>query len=409
MKVLVAGPSSVGKSTFLKSDVLQELGVSGLPTVFGYHVAQNGMPEKALAHYNILHPAYVQSDLAEVNLLWDFMGESIFASIINSKPDACFVLVTSKEELRRRMAARRHVEDTMPDARYESDRWLGILAAVDLFRVYEKLFELLDERAIPARVFVSADGQFTETDRAFVHKHLRGEGAERPTEEAVDAIAADPDCHYQSVLLPNGKRTNANGYDHLKGGRHLTFQKAFPLRLDGKSVLDIGCAIGDLLFSAERLGATRLLGIEPHPGRFGAAQKVADVLQSRAEFRSMDFVEGEIGEQFDYVFALNVLHHVRDFDRFLRKACALTKTSLILEVPTFEDPKFLEARGVSPDFARTLNLFPVIGLSSKTADQTYVYSPIVLERLVMDEIGGFRFSGREKSPIDGRIILKFHR
>lgn len=180
--------------------------------------------------------------------------------------------------------------------------------------------------------------------------------------------------------------------------------------MSGKSVLDIGCALGDLLFTAERRGASRLVGVELHDGRYSAAQMLRGILCSRAEFHNCDFATYASRQRFDHVFSLNVIHHIRGIHGFLAKAASLAKSSLTLEFPTLVDNKFLAAHGLVARQMEGLDSLPLIGLSSiGRADQTYVYSTRAIKNLVCEEIGGFEVSQIIESPIVGRAIIIFVR
>lgn len=175
MTIAVIGPSSVGKSTFLKSDSIAALGLGDRPIVYGYQLARDEVPPRALIHYNLLHRALgFGGDLSRANDEWDFLAEPIFHKIITAEPEQALVLVSSLSELQQRMSGRRHVEEHLPNSVYDRNCWLKILSHIDLFRLYEMLFDALAERRIPFRVFYSSQGRFEETDRIFTHAHLEG-------------------------------------------------------------------------------------------------------------------------------------------------------------------------------------------------------------------------------------------
>lgn len=112
-------------------------------------------------------------------------------------------------------------------------------------------------------------------------------------------------------------------------------------------------------------------------------------------------------ETFDHVFMLNVIHHVKDFRGFLEKACRFSARSFTIEFPTLKDGKFAEMNGYP--LPGVLNKLPLIGVSSNSVDQTYVFSPKAIERICSDEIGGFNRVSRFKSPLKNRMIMVFER
>jgi ubiquinone/menaquinone biosynthesis C-methylase UbiE len=412
MAVLIAGPSSVGKSTFIASEERRFFGAD-LPNVaYGFQIMESGFAPDALVHYNILHPALAFGDNYDAaNEEWNFLSEPIFARIVNSNLiENCIVLVTPIAELIERIEGRTHVE-TFTTAQYDGSMWRSIVERIDLFRLYERFFSLLDRLKIPYRVLFSSAHQpqrFSASDRVFVHANLKGRLIVAPSVEDVTSVIAHPGSHYQSVALPHGLTTKVNGYEHLSGGRQLTFAQVLTGNLNGASVLDIGCALGDLLFNAERLGATRLVGIERNTERYDAACRIGMVLRSNVIFEQRDFTLSGATETFDYVYALNVIHHVHDFNRLLVQAAAATGKTLTIEFPTLEDQKFRELYGFSVDQMRPLNALPLVGISGQRADQSYVYSPLAIQRSI-EEIGGFVRSQIAASPIADRVIVTFFR
>jgi tRNA (mo5U34)-methyltransferase len=90
------------------------------------------------------------------------------------------------------------------------------------------------------------------------------------------------------------------------------FAHAVPERLDGRSVLDVGCNGGFYSLEMKRRGAARVLGIDADPryveqARFAAATLLLDV-----EFRRLSVYQvADLGERFDVVLFMGVLYHLR--------------------------------------------------------------------------------------------------
>jgi 2-polyprenyl-3-methyl-5-hydroxy-6-metoxy-1,4-benzoquinol methylase len=375
---------------------------------------ERDIPDNALIHYNLLHPA--QSPAvgapAETGMPWSFEADPIFRKIMaDRRLRLAIVLVAPVEELLERTRIRQFAEERVArKSLYDGQRWRNILARTNLPAAYERFFRHLEEKRIPyVVVFSSAQTpcRFRRSDRVYVPANLRGTYVSPPSADVLAAILAQEGCHYQSVLLPGGNVTDKGEYPHIVRGRQETFERVLNESLWKHSVLDIGCALGDLLYRAERLGAGRLVGIEPHAARYAAADSIARLLCSMAEIRNCDFMEFEEDEQFDHVFMLNVLHHVKNFHTFLEKACRLAAKSLTIEFPTLADAKF--AQTVGHPLAGFLNSIPLVGVSSHIVDQTYVFSPKAIEHICLREIGGFSRADRIKSPLKHRQIIVFHR
>ena len=417
MNILVVGPTGAGKSTLIHAPELAGFLVGGpVPAnvLYGYELLERSIPDNALIHYNMLHAAQSPSrgSPGEMGKAWDFDDDPIFRKIIaDPRLQQAIVLVTPAEELAERTHNRAFVEERVENkSPYDGQHWRNVIARTNLAAAYERFFRHLEQRGIPYSVVYSSSRtpvRFCRSDRVFVPANLRGTFVEPPAPEDIASILALEGCHYQSVLLPGGVVTDKGQYTHIVRGRHETFKMLLNETLWNRSVLDIGCALGDLLYRAERLGAGRMVGIEPHADRHAAATAIACLLHSKAEIKNCNFMALEGDEHFDHVFMLNVLHHVKDFHAFLAKACGLARMSLTIEFPTLADAKFAQAAGHR--LAGLLNWLPLVGVSSHSVDQSYVFSPKAIENICFREIGGFSRISRLKSPLKHRQILVFHK
>lgn len=138
---------------------------------------------------------------------------------------------------------------------------------------------------------------------------------------------------FHSIDLGNGIVTP--GIDRSAKRLH---SLELPPRLDGQSVLDIGTWNGFYAFAAEQRGASRVLATDSavwrEPG-FGSAgfELARRVLGSEVEGREIDVMDHSpetVGE-FDVVFFLGVLYHLRHPLLALEKVASVTKKQLILE------------------------------------------------------------------------------
>jgi tRNA (mo5U34)-methyltransferase len=87
---------------------------------------------------------------------------------------------------------------------------------------------------------------------------------------------------------------------------------ALPQNLRGASVLDIGCNGGFYSIQLKRLGAGRVLGIDVDDRYLEQARFAASTLDVDIEFDKCSVYEVDsIAGQFDYVFFMGVLYHLR--------------------------------------------------------------------------------------------------
>jgi tRNA (mo5U34)-methyltransferase len=90
------------------------------------------------------------------------------------------------------------------------------------------------------------------------------------------------------------------------------FAHAIPERLDGKSVLDIGCNAGFYAQEMKRRGASRVLGVDHDEHYLAQARLAAEVEGLDIEFRQLEVYDvGALGETFDVVIFMGVLYHLR--------------------------------------------------------------------------------------------------
>lgn len=87
---------------------------------------------------------------------------------------------------------------------------------------------------------------------------------------------------------------------------------ALPARLDGLTVLDVGCNAGFHSLECKRRGAEYVLGIDADTRYLAQARFAAETLELDVEFRQMSvYALDELSTQFDYVFFLGVFYHLR--------------------------------------------------------------------------------------------------
>lgn len=147
------------------------------------------------------------------------------------------------------------------------------------------------------------------------------------TEERIRATLASEPYNYQSIALPYGIRTG--GHD-----RAPTAQAIFQGDWKGQSVLDVGASLGYFLFEAKRHGAGHCVGMDLSADNVRRGATLADILGLDVKFRYGDLDAGPIGETFDNVFCLNVIHHLVDPILGLNRLIEAAGRRLVLEVAT---------------------------------------------------------------------------
>lgn len=165
------------------------------------------------------------------------------------------------------------------------------------------------------------------------------------------------------------------------------------------SVLEIGCATGELIAALPLLPGARKVGVDISAANVVAAQaRFADV-----DFRCVDFRHVDLG-RFDVVLLSDVLEHVVDDDAFLRDAAALGETVLV-NLP-LEDNWLNHRRAYGPHdvsghlrrytLAQGLGLFEQAGLDVTAWTRVWVHETAAeaARRALRAERLGSAWSGR---------------
>ena len=178
MSLLVIGPSSVGKSSYLQS-----IGASSDEIIFGSEVKKKkDLKAKRYIHYNLMHPYDHTSTTSDIK---DLLKNEVFLKrILNSSyVSEAIVLIADIETLKVRAELRDFVEPHFranKQASYPNEHILRLFDNLNLYKLYKEIFQLLKSRNIPYKVmhstFDSLGNQrdFVEVDEVYVNAILKG-------------------------------------------------------------------------------------------------------------------------------------------------------------------------------------------------------------------------------------------
>jgi len=116
-------------------------------------------------------------------------------------------------------------------------------------------------------------------------------------------------------------------------------------------------------------------------------------------------------KKFDWVLALNVLHHVNDVHQFCEILTKLSSEFIVIEFPNltdrnWRDEKSILKRGVKKYLSR-MNL-PLVGVGEKGYDSTFTFNDSAIKTLIESKSNGkFTLKHILDSPISGRRIAIF--
>lgn len=225
------------------------------------------------------------------------------------------------------------------------------------------------------------------------------------TREQLVAFLERERPRYQRIELPWGLATE--GED-----RRETADRILPVRMDGMSLLDVGCFLGFFEHEALKRGAARAVGIDIDPDRLRQARGLADCLGLPIEFHRKDLEHDALPGEFDVVICLNVLHHVYNPIAALDRLLAATKERLILEIAgTWTAVKQKLVWRGNPVRAALYPLiaqqpFTVVGKGdSKRAYGLHYLSQGAIENILLHHRGDVARVDTLKSPFRNRYLV----
>ena len=202
------------------------------------------------------------------------------------------------------------------------------------------------------------------------------------TEEEMRAkIDAFPHWYHKIEVAPG---IATPGVNETKLSLRILDELGLPKDMSGLRVLDIGCRDGFYCFEAERRGATEVIGIDFASLEYSGFPVIKDIFASQATYHIENVynLNPETYGQFDVVFFLGLLYHLRnpmlalDKIRTVVKPGSLmfVKTHVIDEVMHMPDGSTQSLREVAPNLMDVpiLQFFPK---DSFNKDATNQFSP----------------------------------
>lgn len=389
---LVMGVSSAGKSSFIESRMRTGTW-RDLPVIIAPEIAPDTADEllrgECIVHYNLFRAS--ENDFSAIDR--DPLTDPVLALLFRHRHRIRgYLLATHRAEIIKRALLREDVEPHFRAGagRYPQERVLELVCQADLDAFHRKWVDFLQDQEIDFQILDSTDNQYAPLTSA---GDIAGISASHPparySDEEIRKIMERHPFEYQRVTVAPGVSTS--GHDRRDALRFLGDD------LSGQSVLDVGCADGYFCFEAEKRGASRVVGTEVKQHRFIGANILKEILGMRTELLYRDIFSDPLQESFDTVLFLNVIHHVKEPVAALLTLARLCGKRLIVEFPTLSDSKF---RATLPDKTAIDPDLPLIGVSLLTSqDQTFLFSPSAIERILLDHTALFSKITFEPSPL----------
>jgi len=391
---LVLGISCSGKSTYIEHQI-NGGEWTNLPVLMAYELDANlsNLPDSdCVVHYNLFRPFDNKAD----NLNNDFNCDSVLAGLLelNERIKAT-MLIVHPAELSKRILLQENAEDRLREGNtiYPWRDIFELLCRLDLQNFYNQWLKLFGQHRINVRIAnaETTDYESIPTSDALTAL-LNEEKYASYSDQDIKQIINRNDFEYQRIQLGNNLETE--GYDRSPSLALLDND------LSGKTVLDIGCAYGFFCFEAEKRNAAKVVGTELKRHRFIGANIVKAVTGSSAEIRYQDIFSEPLNCTFDIVLLLNVLHHLKEPIHALRMIAKLCAEKLIIEFPTLADEKF---NSTLTDPLTTKASHPLIGVSLQgEIDQTFLFSPLSIERILQNHEQLFSSIEFIKSPMNSQ-------
>ena len=390
--ILVVGPSSSGKSTYINT-LIQQPAYSGYSVFMAHEFPETPLPiDKSFLHYNLFNAyEYFRGDWTKA-----FERDLFLKEVLTKNKDLeIHLIVTSKTSLTNRMLLRKEVEPVFRNInnKYPAEWQLNILFSIDYVDLYKKAYDFFRLTGCQIRIINGVSKSFKEIlNKEHALTNLSIEENYNYSKSEIEYIVTNFRFEYQQIDLPCGISTKGDL-------RKNTLEYIFKGNLEGKSILDVGCAYGYFCFEAEKYGAKRILGTELKTHRFVGANILKTILKSKAEFINRDIIKEKLEEKFDVILLLNVIHHLEFPFYSLKVLSDLCLDTLIIEFPTTDDVKFKSTLKKYRWFKSSKN--PYVGVSLlKEKDQTFVFNEEALKRAVVDNFGYFKSIEFHKSPFN---------
>ncbi len=391
---LIVGPSSCGKSTYIK-ELNKDLGYQ---VIMAHELKHNSdLKQDCIVHYNAFRP--FNNSVEHLNN--QFLEDEALRILLQEENNlTVHFLVVNKSTLIKRIVLRKNVEPLFKKIfrkKYPSNQILSLVLELDYNKFYENWFSFFKDHDISPNL-IDSSSMFTELPSIGAAREILKENKkENYSKEEIQLVLKKIDFGYQKIELPFGLSTKGQS-------RQESMDCIFKHGLENKSLLDVGCAYGYFAFEAEKRKAKEVVGTELKAERFMGANIIKEIKGSDVEFLKTDIILEKFERNFDVVLLLNVIHHLQYPVYALKVLSEICNELMILEYPTIADKKFQATLNTNYKDEEP----PLIGVSLlKGSDQTFLFNDEALRRILQEHNNFFKRVEFIESPFEKNRRLAF--
>jgi ubiquinone/menaquinone biosynthesis C-methylase UbiE len=176
----------------------------------------------------------------------------------------------------------------------------------------------------------------------------------------------------------------------------------FPRIVSSSRVLEIGCGTGNYISSIESLTSARCFGIEPSSGMLEEARKkAAPISWSQGTAEALPYPD----DSFDFIFSVNVIHHVRDRLAFFKDAFRVLAHGGWFATATDSGKTIRRRMPLSHYFPETIE--PELRRYPKEREIQQLFASQGFDR-ISDELIEFAYSLSDSAPFERKAFSCLH-
>jgi tRNA (mo5U34)-methyltransferase len=239
-----------------------------------------------------------------------------------------------------------------------------------------------------------------------------GEPPAPPPREELERLVRTHGPWYQRIYLGRGVHTLDWSHAAYHESVWAALAPVLAGRLAGASVIDVGSNAGFFALQASRLGARRVLGLEPDARYLAQAELCRRVWDLDVEYRQLGAEQVDtVAEEFDVVLFTGILYHLKNPLRALEQAARRCRDAIVVETEVIPPSRRnrLYVRLGAPDRLRIQRsrggFAQFLEADELNGDPSNWWVPDTACVLGMLRVAGFRCFSRPCYPESTRLLV----